>query len=400
MKPPSLLALLSLAAAGASCWGLVRALRARRGHRMLLAAAQAQFRASSIRVRDSRYSFDGARATIVREQVSTPLRERLSASPGVCHLTIYATNELGEYFVFRSIGEGSGKLKHLPHRRAREVLGKRYVTPRGRRIPEEDPPTATSPISLLPSALLPKKPAAARRSGRLAGARMPPLRWPSGKTVPPPPRDPFSPSLLAEAVTRAGRVPHKAAPPQAPARAHPALSAGHRMLATLGLGLLLTGLVLLRAFDLGQMALSAHQEALARPLFLLAALRGHAKAQNQLAGLYAKGRDDTPADYAQARYWYEKAAAQDHPQALLDLGSLHVAGVLPGADHERGLRLMARAATFPETAEPARLRLEQACQQMLLAASASSMCNRHRPPLQAATLSLPGAQSAPRPLAR
>lgn len=54
--------------------------------------------------------------------------------------------------------------------------------------------------------------------------------------------------------------------------------------------------------------------------------QGNAEAQNGLGELYAKGKG-MPQDYAQARAWYEKAAAQGHPHAQNNLAELYFAGL-------------------------------------------------------------------------
>lgn len=54
--------------------------------------------------------------------------------------------------------------------------------------------------------------------------------------------------------------------------------------------------------------------------------QGIAEAQNGLGELYAKGKG-MPQDYAQARAWYEKAAAQGHPHAQNNLAELYFAGL-------------------------------------------------------------------------
>lgn len=54
--------------------------------------------------------------------------------------------------------------------------------------------------------------------------------------------------------------------------------------------------------------------------------QGIAEAQNGIGELYAKGKG-MPQDYAQARTWYEKAAAQGHPMAQNNLAELYFAGL-------------------------------------------------------------------------
>ncbi len=62
--------------------------------------------------------------------------------------------------------------------------------------------------------------------------------------------------------------------------------------------------------------------------------QGDAEAQNSLGELYAKGMG-MPQDYAQARAWYEKAAAQGHPLAQNNLAELYFAGLGVPQDYVR-----------------------------------------------------------------
>ena len=63
----------------------------------------------------------------------------------------------------------------------------------------------------------------------------------------------------------------------------------------------------------------------ARQWYEKAAAQGEAHAQSNLGLLYANGLG-VPRDYAQARQWYEKAVAQGHEQAQADLGWLYASG--------------------------------------------------------------------------
>ena len=47
--------------------------------------------------------------------------------------------------------------------------------------------------------------------------------------------------------------------------------------------------------------------------------------QNQLGAMYDRGHG-VAQDYKQARVWYEKAAAQDHPNAICTLGVMYYEG--------------------------------------------------------------------------
>ena len=65
--------------------------------------------------------------------------------------------------------------------------------------------------------------------------------------------------------------------------------------------------------------------ATARGWYEKAAAQGHAWAQNQLGQLYADGRG-VPQDYMKARQWWEQAAAQGVTQAQYNLGQLYANG--------------------------------------------------------------------------
>lgn len=56
-----------------------------------------------------------------------------------------------------------------------------------------------------------------------------------------------------------------------------------------------------------------------------AAKRGNIEAQYQLAAMLATG-DGAEKDLAAAANWYGKAAAKEHPEALYNLGIMHVLG--------------------------------------------------------------------------
>ncbi|MBK9306541.1 MAG: sel1 repeat family protein [Nitrospira sp.] len=71
--------------------------------------------------------------------------------------------------------------------------------------------------------------------------------------------------------------------------------------------------------------------------------QGDAEAQNSLGELYAKGMG-MPQDYAQARVWYEKAAAQGHPLAQNNLAELYFAGLGVPQDYVRAYMWVTLAA--------------------------------------------------------
>lgn len=80
-----------------------------------------QFLATSIRSEDPRYSFDGRGANIVHREV-----DRSNGESTTYALTIYARNESGEYFSFKSDGEHP-LVKHMEHRIAKIVLKTKYL---------------------------------------------------------------------------------------------------------------------------------------------------------------------------------------------------------------------------------------------------------------------------------
>ena len=71
--------------------------------------------------------------------------------------------------------------------------------------------------------------------------------------------------------------------------------------------------------------------------------QGNAEAQNGVGELYAKGKG-MPQDYAQARAWYEKAAAQGHPHAQNNLAELYFAGLGVPQDYVRAYMWVSLAA--------------------------------------------------------
>jgi len=88
------------------------------------------------------------------------------------------------------------------------------------------------------------------------------------------------------------------------------------------------GIILLMSFVLSIEQAAAFPPAGSKDLQTLQtqANQGIAEAQNGLGELYAKGKG-MPQDYAQARAWYEKAAAQGHPHAQNNLAELYFAGL-------------------------------------------------------------------------
>lgn len=91
------------------------------------ASARDQVRDYRVVSPDSRYAFDGQTATIVHQEESSAGRR----APEQFSVTIYATNEAGEYFMFISDGVNKPFFKHVEPRMARLVLKDKYREPHG-----------------------------------------------------------------------------------------------------------------------------------------------------------------------------------------------------------------------------------------------------------------------------
>jgi len=74
-----------------------------------------------------------------------------------------------------------------------------------------------------------------------------------------------------------------------------------------------------------------------------AAKRGNVDAQCQLAAMLATG-DGIEKDVAAAAQWYAKAAAKNHPEALYNLGLMHILGEIGKPAVKKGLAMLKRAA--------------------------------------------------------
>ena len=61
------------------------------------------------------------------------------------------------------------------------------------------------------------------------------------------------------------------------------------------------------------------------PAYKVSAEGGDAVCQHQLGMMYCRG-ENVAVDYKQARLWIEKAAAQDHPDAVGQLGTMYGQG--------------------------------------------------------------------------
>ena len=89
----------------------------------------ARFQVHDYRVEwpDPRYAFNGRTATIVDEIESSGGRRSVDQFS----VTIYATNEAGEYFMFIADGINKPFFKHVEPRMARLVLKDKYREPHG-----------------------------------------------------------------------------------------------------------------------------------------------------------------------------------------------------------------------------------------------------------------------------
>lgn len=74
-----------------------------------------------------------------------------------------------------------------------------------------------------------------------------------------------------------------------------------------------------------------------------AAKRGNVEAQHQLAAMLATG-DGIEKDVAAAAQWYARAAAKNHPEALYNLGLMHILGEIGKPAAKKGMAMLKRAA--------------------------------------------------------
>jgi TPR repeat protein len=143
----------------------------------------------------------------------------------------------------------------------------------------------------------------------------------------PPPQAPSAPTMPAPAATVAPPVPAATAPPSRPAPTAPpapprpqsTAPAPAQQQATVTPG---------PAPDLDPAARVAWYENLAK--------QGDAKAQHDLAILYAKG-EGTKEDFVKAAYWFREAAVQGVPNAQYNLGALYENGLGVAKDEVRAL---------------------------------------------------------------
>jgi hypothetical protein len=130
MKSSSLVAVMSAIAIAVQAWHLIVLIKLKRQAGPLKAQAKQQFLKAESNASQPRYRFQGVTATVIREEEFGPIRGVLSGETEYT-LTIYATNEAGEFFVFKSSPAGQGRLKHMQPEIARAVLKDQYVPPHG-----------------------------------------------------------------------------------------------------------------------------------------------------------------------------------------------------------------------------------------------------------------------------
>jgi hypothetical protein len=119
-----LLGLVAIGALAASVWSLHRQRNLVVSSRR---AAREQFQTVRVSSSNPKYSFTGSTATIVRTEETGGVRGLLSQKNDYV-LTIYARNESGEHFMFRSTAS-EPYVKHVPHTIAIHVLGAAYKAP-------------------------------------------------------------------------------------------------------------------------------------------------------------------------------------------------------------------------------------------------------------------------------
>ncbi|CAN7253040.1 hypothetical protein [Polaromonas sp. LjRoot131] len=85
--------------------------------------AMRQFLESVIHANDPRFAFEGRSAVVVRQD-----EDHSNGENTTYVLTVYARNQYGEYFVFRSDGN-KPSVNYLEHRLARVILKHDYAGP-------------------------------------------------------------------------------------------------------------------------------------------------------------------------------------------------------------------------------------------------------------------------------
>ena len=116
----------------------------------------------------------------------------------------------------------------------------------------------------------------------------------------------------------------------------------HFLLAMLLIVLLCAGL--LNAYNFGRNAFASGDYNSARRWYQVAAVLGNAKAQNNLAGLYAEGHGGEKND-ALAAKWFERAAEQGVSAAKVNLSNFYEEGRGVARDTGKAVALLESAAT-------------------------------------------------------
>lgn len=113
----------------------------RREMKELHAEAMKQFKKARTEASAPYLYFNGAEASIIDEKVEWSRLE------GTTHyfLTVYATNSVGEYFVFRT-NYGQPILKHISHEVASAILKSKYQPPNPP-LNRDAPPDGGAPVS-------------------------------------------------------------------------------------------------------------------------------------------------------------------------------------------------------------------------------------------------------------
>lgn len=118
-----------------------------------------------------------------------------------------------------------------------------------------------------------------------------------------------------------------------------------RLKAFIALGLILVfcAIVLQKSFQFAQIALNLGKTDQARFFFTLSALIGDARAQNNLAGMYAEGLGGEQSN-SSAVYWYERAASAGITPAMFNLANFYEEGRGVSRSTSKAILLFQKAA--------------------------------------------------------
>jgi len=78
--------------------------------------------------------------------------------------------------------------------------------------------------------------------------------------------------------------------------------------------------------------------------YLKLANNGDANGQFEIGNYYRKGDKGFAQDYAKAMKWYKKAADQNHPIAIFNIGCMHGEGHGVPKDHQEAMKWIRKAA--------------------------------------------------------